>query len=318
MAETKNIKELEQSDSMAEGDYFLIETPGGTQLLNFANFVIDQDNTTFAADLQTNVTTLSTTMQTVSAATDLNNVDSTMSIINTSLTQSIDSLTDTLFGNAMLSDPTITFEGALQAKRDGASVDPITQDARDLGSHLQALSAMVFDSLWSKLASLSGNLLGDGGTDTDPFPVTEFPGFYINNKLNPVEHPGGLLGAVLNTAQRSNETEVYRLPVTNNFTSGVTSLEVKASMNQEFNIDVNSLSFNLKYNNIPVESARKTGDCPYANPGQFVITDFVSSSVLDNGNKDYTWTITRIGGSDWTEDDGTFFIGIVGTVVATR
>jgi hypothetical protein len=300
---------------MAEGDYFLIETPGGTQLLNFANFVIDQDNTTFAADLQTNVTTLSTTMETVSAATDLNNVDSTMSIINTSLTQSIDSLTDTLFGTAMLLDPTITFEGALQAKRDGASVDPITQEARDLGSHLQALSAMVFDSLWSKLASLSGNLLGDGGTDTDPFPVTEFPGFYINNKLNPVEHPGGLLGAVLNTAQRSNETEVYRLP-TNNFTSGVTNMEVKASMNQEFNIDVNSLSFNLKYNNIPVESARKTGDCPYANPGQFVITDFVSST--SGTDTEYTWTVTRIGGSNWTEDDGSFSIGIVGTVVGVR
>lgn len=317
MAETKNIKELEQSDSMAEGDYFLIETPGGTQLLNFANFVIDQDNTTFAADLQTNVTTLSTTMQTVSAATDLNNVDSTMSIINTSLTQSIDSLTDTLFGNAMLSDPTITFEGALQAKRDGASVDPITQEARDLGSHLQALSAMVFDSLWSKLASLSGNLLGDGGTDADPFPVTEFPGFYINNKLNPVEHPGGLLGAVLNTAQRSNETEVYRLPVTTNrFKSGVTNLEVKASIDQEFNIDVNSLSFNLKYNNIPVESARKTGDCPYANPGQFVITDFISDTT--GTITEYTWTITRIGGSSWTSADGGFSIGIVGTVVGTR
>ena len=82
MAEAKNIKELPKSDSITSGDYFLIETPAGTELLDFDNFVIDQDNTTFAAELQTNVTTLSTAVTAVSASVDMTNTDSNIYIIN--------------------------------------------------------------------------------------------------------------------------------------------------------------------------------------------------------------------------------------------
>jgi len=95
MAETRNIKDLPQTDAMTSGDYFLIESPAGTQLLAFDNFVIDQDNTTFATDLLTNMTTLSTQVTAVSSDLDITgaNAASKLYVVNTTLTERMDALT---------------------------------------------------------------------------------------------------------------------------------------------------------------------------------------------------------------------------------
>ena len=101
MAETRNIKDLPQTDAMTAGDYFLIEAPAGTQLIAFENFVIDEDNTTFATDLKTNMTTLSTQVTAVSADLDLSgaNAAAKLYLVNTQLGERIDAMQEVLYGS---------------------------------------------------------------------------------------------------------------------------------------------------------------------------------------------------------------------------
>ncbi len=46
-----NIKELPETFSVADGDLLLIETEEGTNIMDFANFVIGLDNTTFGTTI---------------------------------------------------------------------------------------------------------------------------------------------------------------------------------------------------------------------------------------------------------------------------
>ena len=46
-----NIKELPETFSVADGDLLLIETEDGTNIMDFANFVIGLDNTTFGTTI---------------------------------------------------------------------------------------------------------------------------------------------------------------------------------------------------------------------------------------------------------------------------
>lgn len=58
-----NIKNLAQVYNIEQGDYLIVETEQGTQIIDFANFIIPLENTTFSAvitGLVTDVTTLST------------------------------------------------------------------------------------------------------------------------------------------------------------------------------------------------------------------------------------------------------------------
>ena len=104
-------------------------------------------------------------MTSVSANMDLTgaNAGSTLYIMNTSLTERIDSLSNTLYGIGPVGSPPrqdATFETLLQEYRDANSLDPESGEGRDLGSHLQALSAMIWDTVHAKLNSLSANVIG--------------------------------------------------------------------------------------------------------------------------------------------------------------
>ena len=46
-----NFKNIPQTDAVANGDFFLIENPTGTHILDFRNFVISEANITFAPRL---------------------------------------------------------------------------------------------------------------------------------------------------------------------------------------------------------------------------------------------------------------------------
>jgi len=59
MADRVNIKNLSEAEIIKSGDYIVIETSSGTQILDFKNFTIDTGNTSFASTLSTHTTDLS-------------------------------------------------------------------------------------------------------------------------------------------------------------------------------------------------------------------------------------------------------------------
>ena len=69
-----NVKELPETFSVADGDLLLIETDEGTNIIDYANFIIGLDNTTFGSTItqhSTDIATLSadvTSLESLSAA----------------------------------------------------------------------------------------------------------------------------------------------------------------------------------------------------------------------------------------------------------
>ena len=86
-----NVTELPEIFSISNGDLLLIETENGTNILDFENFVISVDNTTFGSTLSTNTTdiaALSSSFDTLSSALN-NSVDALSSSVITSNTKAL-------------------------------------------------------------------------------------------------------------------------------------------------------------------------------------------------------------------------------------
>ena len=302
MAETRNIKDLPQADAITSGDYFLIEAPAGTQLLSFDNFVIDQDNTTFAVDLQTNMSTLSTQVTAVSSDLDLTgaNAASKLYIVNTSLTERIDSMIDVLYGE--------TFETTLQEFRDANALDPETAETRDYGSHLQALSAMLFDTFWTRMNSISSAVMGTGSTSiTSEGRNLIYTG---GGESNPADNDGGLLGAVIDTVRST--VDVYLANVTGQFDNTNTdTVQFSVTMPSRYIVNKGSLQFNVELMN--QAAIGDAGDNPYTNPGVFAVANYSEAPAGGDGVT-YQWSVRRCGGAPFT--DATYPIRLNGRVVA--
>jgi hypothetical protein len=68
-----NVKELPETFAVAAGDLILIETDDGTNIMDFANFVIGLDNTTFGTTItehSTDIAALSSDVATLSSKID--------------------------------------------------------------------------------------------------------------------------------------------------------------------------------------------------------------------------------------------------------
>ncbi len=83
-----NVRELPEIFSVADGDLLIIETENGTNILDFENFVIGIDNTTFGSTLSTNTTDiaiLSSSFDTLSSSvnTSINTLSSSFITSNT-------------------------------------------------------------------------------------------------------------------------------------------------------------------------------------------------------------------------------------------
>lgn len=68
-----NVKELPETFAVASGDLLLIETDDGTNIMDFANFVIGLDNTTFGTTItqhSTDIAALSSDVATLSSKVD--------------------------------------------------------------------------------------------------------------------------------------------------------------------------------------------------------------------------------------------------------
>jgi len=303
MAETRNIKDLPQTDAMTSGDYFLIESPAGTQLLAFDNFVIDQDNTTFATDLLTNMTTLSTQVTAVSSDLDITgaNAASKLYVVNTTLTERMDALTEALYGS--------NFENVLLDFIASNPADPISTDDRGLDGNMKALSAIIFDDFYSRLTSLSAQILGAhdlGGHITQRDRLVYTGGGSANNSTN----DGGLLGVILDTVKETidvNLTEMSALFDQNNPDSATLSFNIPG----RYVVNRGSLQFNIEYTN--VVNINATGENPYTNPGQFVTVNYVTAPAsMDNVT--HTWTVKRVGGAAFTDNE--FPIRLNGRVIS--
>ena len=75
-----NIKELPEISDVISGDFLIVETPNATSILDFANFVITLDNTTFSDIITTNTTnTLLLSSQVISLSSEVNTYVDTLS-----------------------------------------------------------------------------------------------------------------------------------------------------------------------------------------------------------------------------------------------
>ena len=86
-----NVRELPEVFSVAAGDLLLIETENGTNILDFENFVIGIDNTTFGSTLSTNTTdiaSLSSSFDTLSSSVNTS-IETLSSSVITSNTKSL-------------------------------------------------------------------------------------------------------------------------------------------------------------------------------------------------------------------------------------
>ena len=91
-----NIKELPEVNQINDGDFLIVETPEGTSILDFANFIITQNNTTFSSILSSiDISIGSVSSSTDSVATVLNNRI-------TSLSSTVDQKYDQLYSGKVV------------------------------------------------------------------------------------------------------------------------------------------------------------------------------------------------------------------------
>jgi hypothetical protein len=119
-----NIKDLPELTNVITGDFLIVETPAATSILDFKNFIITLDNTTFgsvisgqSSDIQTLSSTVSTNYNTLSSSIDTLNtfIDTLCSYTYTSIdnlsssfTTSINQLSSDI-NNQLTSNAFVTF-----------------------------------------------------------------------------------------------------------------------------------------------------------------------------------------------------------------
>jgi hypothetical protein len=304
MAETRNIKDLPQTDAMTSGDYFLIEAPAGTQLLAFDNFVIDEDNTTFATDLLTNMTTLSTQVTAVSSDMDLTgaNASAKLYLVNTQLTERMDAFQDVLYG----SDG--SFEAQITDFISANPGDPITTDDRGLNGNLKALSAMIFDELYTRMVTMSASIVGDENNHIQETRDLVYSG---QGGTNITLNNGGLLGALLDTVRKTVDVRLTEMSATFN-SSNKDSAVLSFAIPSRYVVNRGSLQFNIEFTNEVNLSVG--GDNPYTNPGTFVTVGYTTAPAGQDEVL-HSWTVKRVGGAIFTDDE--YPIRLNGRVVSS-
>jgi len=76
-----SINQLPATNQIADGDFLIVQTPNATNRLNFSDFVIGLDNTTFKNTIETNTTDIDALSGTFYSNTpDINAGQSTHSI----------------------------------------------------------------------------------------------------------------------------------------------------------------------------------------------------------------------------------------------
>jgi hypothetical protein len=110
---TINIKDLPVIESIDVGDFFIVETEGGTSILDFSNLIITLDNTTFGGIVTNNTTNI------LILSADIAELDTTLSA-------RISSLSAEVVRTNTFSTFSYTSAGITQLKGFNTSIDPGT------------------------------------------------------------------------------------------------------------------------------------------------------------------------------------------------
>jgi len=106
-----NIKELPETFSVADGDLLLIETDEGTNIMDFANFVIGLDNTTFGTTItqhSTDIATLSSDFESLSSQVETDMAELSATIVGNTTKALITLSGDDQYGAKLIAGTNIT------------------------------------------------------------------------------------------------------------------------------------------------------------------------------------------------------------------
>jgi len=111
-----NIKELPLVNEVQAGDFFIVETTQGTNIIDFSNIIIPPENTSFYGEiqqLQTDVAGLSTLydLQTALIVAVSGELDTKIDSTSAELQTSIDSVSANLYERFYLVGGGVTFDG---------------------------------------------------------------------------------------------------------------------------------------------------------------------------------------------------------------
>ncbi len=106
-----NIKELPETFSVADGDLLLIETDEGTNIMDFANFIIGLDNTTFGTTITqhtTDIDSLSSNFVSLSNQVNTDMSELSASVVGSTTKALITLSAQDLYGPKLLKGTNIT------------------------------------------------------------------------------------------------------------------------------------------------------------------------------------------------------------------
>lgn len=134
-----NIKELPIVNQVQAGDFFIVETTQGTNIVDFSNIIIPPENTTFYGDieqLQTDVNALSTLyiLQTALIATVSGALDTKIDTVSADLQTEIDNLSSTYYSNFLFVQGGGTWSGLDSADSTQTGVR-CTYQRNDIGNY---------------------------------------------------------------------------------------------------------------------------------------------------------------------------------------
>ena len=106
-----NVKELPETFAVAAGDLLLIETDDGTNIMDFANFVIGLDNTTFGTTItehSTDIAALSSDVATLSSKIDTDIITLSAAVIGNTTKALITLSAQDVNGSRLINSTNIT------------------------------------------------------------------------------------------------------------------------------------------------------------------------------------------------------------------
>jgi hypothetical protein len=154
-----NIKELPTVEQINPGDLLIIETEAGTSILDFSNFIVGFENTTFSSIISTNTTDIA------DLQSQVNTINSTLGIVST--TGTITTTAKTYIGKTTISikNGNLTGNGiltpvpptTLTLSKSDIIVVPANQNATLSGAYVSTYSNITPNRGQVELTAANGN-----------------------------------------------------------------------------------------------------------------------------------------------------------------
>lgn len=156
-----NIKELPTVDQINPGDLLIVETEAGTSILDFNNFIVGFENTTFSSVISTNVTDIA------NLQAQVNTINSALGIVSTTVGNATITPTKTYIGKTTISIKNGNLTGNnilspvpptnLTLSKSDIIVVPANQNAALSGAYVSTYSNITPNRGQVELTSAKGN-----------------------------------------------------------------------------------------------------------------------------------------------------------------